>query len=72
MFCNHDWTPRTGMDSGSFCSQCGKITEKEINISLSSGLNNGTLEKNNCFLKIFPFNLFNKNKSEEYKTKYKY
>lgn len=44
LFCNHDWAPKTGMDSGSYCTQCGKSSEKEIDISKSGGLNNGILQ----------------------------
>ena len=45
LFCDHDWNTKTGMDSGSYCSKCGKSSEKEIDLSKSSGLNNGTLKE---------------------------
>lgn len=45
LFCNHDWAPKTGMDSGSYCSKCGKSSEKEISISESGGLNAGKLQE---------------------------
>jgi hypothetical protein len=44
IFCDHNYTSRTGMDSGSICTKCGKTSSKEIDINKSSGLNNGTLE----------------------------
>lgn len=43
LFCDHDWQPRTGMDSGSHCSKCNKISNKEVS-SPSSGLSNGSLQ----------------------------
>lgn len=49
IFCNHDWHPRTGMDSGSVCLKCGKISHKEcITYPLSNGkLSNLPLTKKN-------------------------
>ena len=42
--CNHEYIPKTGMDSGSICIKCGKSTDKEIDIVKSGGLNNETLK----------------------------
>lgn len=33
LFCDHDWQPRSGYDSGSFCSKCYKLTEKEFGVT---------------------------------------
>jgi hypothetical protein len=33
LFCDHDWQPRSGYDSGSFCSKCYKLTEKEFSVT---------------------------------------
>ena len=44
LFCDHDWQSRTGMDSGSYCTKCKKISSREVDVNKSSGLNNGTLE----------------------------
>ena len=53
MFCNHDFVPRTGMDSGSICSKCYKISSNEVDFSKSGGLNDGKLFKENSgFMKI--------------------
>ena len=41
MFCNHDWAPRTGMDSGSYCLHCFATTTKEC--IPGSGLSSGVL-----------------------------
>lgn len=43
LFCDHDWQPRTGMDSGSHCSKCNKLSDREVS-SPSSGLSNGSLQ----------------------------
>lgn len=32
LFCDHDWQPRSGYDSGSFCSKCYKFTDKEFGV----------------------------------------
>lgn len=42
LFCNHDWAPRSGMDSGSYCVKCFSVSNKET--ILGSGLNNGKLQ----------------------------
>ena len=53
MFCDHDYISRTGMDSGSMCTKCGKMSDKEIDRSRSGGLNNGQLlNEHKSFLKI--------------------
>jgi hypothetical protein len=44
LFCDHDFVSRTGMDSGSICTKCKKISSREVDINKSGGLNNGTLE----------------------------
>lgn len=41
MFCTHDWAPRTGMDSGSSCMLCGRVSAKEC--LPGSGLSSGEL-----------------------------
>lgn len=41
MFCSHDWEPRTGMDSGSVCAHCGKVSDREC--IPGSGLGTGEL-----------------------------
>lgn len=46
LFCDHDWQPRTGMDSGCYCTKCKTTTDQEFDVSRSSGLNNGQLIKN--------------------------
>lgn len=43
IFCDHDWQPKTGMDSGSSCTKCGATTNKEFDINKSGGLQNGSL-----------------------------
>lgn len=41
IFCNHDWAPRTGMDSGSYCTKCSTTTDREC--LPGSGLTQGRL-----------------------------
>lgn len=41
MLCSHDWQPRSGMDSGSQCCICGKVSALEC--TPSSGLVKGSL-----------------------------
>lgn len=41
MLCSHDWQPRSGMDSGSQCCLCGKVSALES--TPASGLVNGKL-----------------------------
>lgn len=41
MFCSHDWAPRTGMDSGSYCLRCSAVSDKEC--IPGSGLSEGRL-----------------------------
>lgn len=41
IFCSHDWEPRIGMDSGSMCCHCGRISEREC--IPSTGLGTGEL-----------------------------
>ncbi len=43
MFCSHDWAPRTGMDSGSYCQRCSTVSDKEC--IPGSGLSEGRLGK---------------------------
>ena len=45
IFCNHDWATKTGMDSGSYCTKCSSVSNKEVDISKSSGLNDGVLKE---------------------------
>lgn len=49
MFCSHDWASRSGMDSGSYCTKCYKISEREVDRSKSGGLNDGVLEQKESF-----------------------
>ena len=41
LFCSHDWAPRTGMDSGSYCQRCSAVSDKEC--ITGSGLSEGRL-----------------------------
>lgn len=41
MFCSHDWSPRTGMDSGSYCQRCSAVSDKDC--IPGSGLSEGRL-----------------------------
>lgn len=34
--CAHNWTPRSGMDSGSYCTKCTALSDKEVVISPES------------------------------------
>lgn len=53
MFCNHDWQPRTGMDSGSYCTKCSKFSSKEVDFNSLSGLQNGQhVKKPNFFAQL--------------------
>lgn len=41
LFCDHDWAPRTGMDSGSYCQKCGATSSREYRSG--GALSNGEL-----------------------------
>lgn len=49
LFCKHNWTSRSGYDSGSICSKCGKITNREIDIKKSEEFGLGTLKDDSLF-----------------------
>lgn len=41
LFCSHDWAPRSGMDSGSYCVKCFSTCAREC--TPGSGFSAGTL-----------------------------
>lgn len=30
LFCDHDWQPRTGLNSGSYCPHCHSVSDREV------------------------------------------
>lgn len=65
IFCTHEWVARSGMDSGSICEKCGKITAKETAENSNSGLSSGVLKKKNELLR----KLFKRNEKAAYKNR---
>lgn len=52
LICNHEWTSRSGYDSGSRCSKCGKITNREIDTKKSEELGKNVLKENSLIASI--------------------